>query len=101
MWQNLKNFIKNIQNSDEAVKKRWLIGLSAVSIILVIGLWLMSFNFTAEKITAAEQKSAEVGFWQIFKTGLTITVGSALENVEKLFSKIADEIKKQKVITIE
>jgi hypothetical protein len=98
MFKKLKNLLENIQNSDEATKKRWLIGVTSVSMVLIISLWLVYIKFTLESFTssAQEQKSV-VGFWQIFKNGLTIVSQSIKEGIKTIIS----EITKGRTITIE
>jgi hypothetical protein len=98
MRRKLKNLLGNIQNSDEKTKKRWLIGASAISIILVIGLWFVYINFTTKPLgenTSINEPT--VGFWQIFKNGLTIVFQSVKEKVEDVFL----EITKSRTIIIE
>lgn len=80
MWQRLKRFIGKIQNSDEAIKKRWLIGASAASMIIVIAAWLFYISFVIKPIGSPESPSADGQFWPIFKNGLVI-VGAELKNL--------------------
>ena len=42
----MKKWIENIQNSNEATKKKWLIGLSIISMTIIIGLWLIYLNYS-------------------------------------------------------
>lgn len=98
MRRKLKNLLENIQNSDEKTKKRWLIGASAISIILVIGLWFIYINFTTKSLGGnTDIKEPTVGFWQIFKNGLTIVFQSVKEKAKDLFL----EITKSRTIIIE
>lgn len=99
MFKKLKVFLKKIQNSDEATKKRWLIGATAVSMILVIGLWTIYIN-SAIKFAPESAKNQEepiIGFWQIFKNGSMVILNSIKENVKNIIS----EITKSRTITIE
>jgi len=98
MFKGLSVLLENIRNSDEKTRKRWLVGASAVSIILVIGLWLMYINFTTRPPgDNAEVKEPAVGFWQIFKNGLTIIFQSLKEKVRDIFL----EITKSRTVIIE
>ncbi len=98
MRRKLKNLLSNIQNSDEKTKKRWLIGASTISIILVIGLWLIYINFTTKPLSGnIDVKEPTVGFWQIFKNGLTIVFQSVKEKIKDIFL----EITKSRTIIIE
>ena len=44
----MKKWIENIQNSDEATKKKWLMGLSVISMAIIIGLWLIYLNYSMD-----------------------------------------------------
>ncbi len=72
MWQKLNKFIEKIQNSDEATKKRWLIGTSVVSMVFIITLWLVYIGFIIKPIDGEEVSISTNEFWPIFKNGLII-----------------------------
>ena len=98
MFKKLKVFLQKIQNSDEATKKRWLIGATAISMILVIGLWLVYIQSTVKSIgNNIEDQESTVGFWQIFKNGLVVVFNSVKENIKIIIS----EITKSRTITVE
>jgi uncharacterized Rmd1/YagE family protein len=98
MFKKLKVFLQKIQNSDEATKKRWLIGVTAISMILVIGLWLIYIQSTVKSIgNNIEDQESTIGFWQIFKNGLVVVFNSVKENIKIIIS----EITKSRIITVE
>ncbi|MEE8131631.1 MAG: hypothetical protein V3T98_01120 [Candidatus Paceibacterota bacterium] len=103
MFKNIKSFILHLQNSDEATKKRWLIGVSAITMIFVISGWLVYLNYTIEKIGAPEDNEIahSTSFWQVFKTGLIITGQSIKDKTKNLISEIMDKIKSKNTIIIE
>lgn len=39
-----KNFLERLQSADEATKRRWTIGITAVVMLVVIYVWLAYFN---------------------------------------------------------
>jgi len=89
MLKRIKKLLADIQNSDEATKKHWLIGVSAASMVLVIGLWLayikLTFKFSDINI---ENQEPVVGFWQIFKNGLMIIIQFIKENIKNFILEI-------------
>lgn len=96
---NIRELIENIQNSDEATKKRWLIASSAVTMILVVSLWLIYINHSIQPAgnnINIEQQESGIGFWQIFKNGLNIVGESIWSNTKNFVLKITGE----RVITI-
>lgn len=98
MFKKIKKSIEKIQDSDEAAKKRWLIASSAVTMILVISLWLVYINNTIQPVNnVIEKQESEIGFWQIFKNGLNIVGESIWDGVKSFISKITSE----RTITIE
>ncbi|MBT9170622.1 MAG: hypothetical protein DDT18_00966 [Actinobacteria bacterium] len=98
MFKSLKKYLKKIQHSDEATKKRWLIVSSAIAMILVISLWLVYISWTIKSVgDNIEKQGSEPGFWQIFKTGLKVVGESAWNNIKNIVSKITGE----RTITIE
>ena len=44
MFEKLKNKLKQIQESDEQTKKRWLILMSIVSMAVIVAVWVFFLN---------------------------------------------------------
>lgn len=89
MFEKLKNKFQEIQESDEQTKKRWLVGLSAATMIVVIFLWLALFNFSFEKSEATDtEQESVVNFFGTFENGLKSIGGSVKEGVENLKNEI-------------
>lgn len=84
----LREFIENLQNADIAVKKRWLVGLSGVSIIIVVGLWLIYLNYTINSVGISEIKEPEIGFWRIMTAGFSAVFNQIKDGFQDLFYKI-------------
>ncbi len=102
MLKILKQHLKKIQDSNEAVKKRWLIGASAIMMIFVIGGWLIYFNHTIETAKNIENEiTVSTSFWQVFKAGLIITGESIKEFANNLISDINNKFRSENVIIIE
>lgn len=72
MFEKLRKFLNNIQNSDEAVKKRWLLGASAVSMVFIITLWIVYIGFIIKPMDSEGSPKSTGEFWPIFKNGLFI-----------------------------
>ena len=86
-----KNFIEKLQNSDESVKIRWLIGLSAVAMVIIVSFWLVYLNYSIKTAWDSENQKSEIEFWQIFKTGLKVAGISIKNNIKIFTSKISSE----------
>lgn len=91
MLKTLKKKLKKIQNSDEATKKRWVIGATIVTIIAVIAFWFIYIDWTVKSIGQEEIQGPSTGAWQIFKNGLIVFVDSIKEIIKNFISKIYSE----------
>lgn len=91
MWRKLKKQLEKIQNSDETTKKRWLIGVTAFSMILIIAFWLVYINWIININITSENHESSIESWQIFKTGLFVAINSIKENIKDFISKISNE----------
>lgn len=72
MFESLKNKLKKIQNSDEKTKKRWVIGMSVLAMVLIIGFWTayLKFYFPGKLETGENGKIDNYDFgkeWQSIK----------------------------------
>lgn len=83
----IRELLIKIQNSDEKTKNRWLIGASAVSIIIIIIFWLIYLKFSINPVVQNIETEDTVGFWQIFKNGLKILSQFIKDFITGLFSK--------------
>jgi hypothetical protein len=69
----MPHFIEKLQTSEEHIKLRWLIGSSAVAIVLVVMLWLTYFNTLVQTNPGQnDQPAQDIGFWPTFKGGLGV-----------------------------
>ena len=83
----IKKHVARIQESDDRIKKRWVIGSSAATMLVVIGLWLMYMNFMIKNVNQPENQNPPAissTFWQVFKTGLKVVGGSIKEQFKQL-----------------
>ncbi len=84
----MNDFLKKIQESDDAEKRKWLFVFSGVAIAVVVFLWLKYFNSLLGPVSPAEQQNIGGGnglaFFETFKAGLAIvvkTIGGAIKSV--------------------
>lgn len=88
---SIKSFIVKLQNSEDSIKKRWLIIMSGLAMIIIIAIWLVYLNNIMGNIEKRENKQSETAFWQVFKTGLGIVGNSIKEKTSDLFYKMMGE----------
>lgn len=107
MFKVFIDFLKNIRESDDSIKNKWLIILSAISMVFVISVWLISLNYIIDKKNVINEEN-QIGFWQIFKNGISIAENQLIYKTKKTISvvktkilNINSDILKQRTITIE
>lgn len=89
MFQKIKNWLIKIQNSDEKTKRRYLMITSAITMILIISLWLIYLKSTISGVNQEiVNQTSNTQFWQVFKNGLNITGQSIKENIQNIISQI-------------
>ena len=88
---SIRNFIEKLQNSDDTVKKRWLVIMSGLSMIIVIAIWLIFLNNSIRGVVKEKSNQSETSFWQVFQTGLQIAGNSIKEKSADLIYKIIGE----------
>ena len=91
----LKDKLYKIRESDETTKKHWLITLSAVSMVVIVALWLFYMNsFVVKDINDQTQEtvSMNTGFWPIFKTGLKVTSENIGGKIKNLLNSASNKI---------
>lgn len=66
------NLIKKLQKSEEAVRRRWLYLSTAVSFVLVSGLWLGYLSLTVPALETAAGTPAvkSASLWSVLGAGL-------------------------------
>ena len=79
-----------MQESDERRKTRWLVGLSAALMIVVVFLWLSYFNTLITPAHQAAIVAGEAGgatsisFWDTMKTGTAVIADHLWDAVRRL-----------------
>ena len=87
MNTKIKNFFLNLQQSDEATKKRWLMILTSSSMLVVIGLWSVYINLTIQNLGEKNQNQAP-GFLETFKNGIAVLSKEAGSKTSQLMANL-------------
>ena len=75
MSRRMRQFFEDIRNSDEAIRKRWLIALSGASMVIVIALWVGYLNLVVQPSEDVAALHKEPGLAQTFGLGVKVTAG--------------------------
>ena len=87
----MSDFLHKLQTSEERIKLRWLIGTSAVVMIIVVFVWLNYFSTLVESGASGAEPgdgAQDIGFWQTFKGGLAFIGQSFGDEIKTLLGKI-------------
>ena len=99
------NWLNKIRRSGENTKKNWIIFLSCVSMVVVVGFWLWYMSYSINEVGTQKTVSMEeTKFWPVFKTGITVIMNSVKEKINSLTSDVYSKIPKiggEKVINIQ
>ncbi len=98
MSTRIEQWLLGIRTAEHHVKKRWVLGMSAISALLVVTLWLAYMHALLKPDTtvptSAIATDASQGFWPIMKNGLRIVS-------HEIKTKIGNLIGTEEIITIE
>ncbi len=86
--QDIKNFIYQLQNSDEATKKKWLFGATAIVMIVIIALWSIYISFEVKNLGGNEtSQSKNLSFAAVFSTGFDMLDQETKQQIKELVDK--------------
>lgn len=89
----LKKQLEKIRASSEKEKRKWLIILSGFVMIIISILWALYMNsFVLGTAGQGQKEEVNIGFWPVFKIGLSITSQKAWEGIENFFTAIFSKI---------
>ncbi len=86
--QKIKSFFGGLREKNEQEKKRWIIGLTSASMLIVLALWAISMNSTIKKLSGPEKTEAETGFTAALSKGAGVVGGK----IGKVLSEMSDKI---------
>lgn len=99
-----KEFVHRLQRLEDKEKKRWLIGLTAIAMILFFALWITYIDFVGlptivpkNKNVAAKTEPAEVqqeSLIKIFQRGWKEIGGQINDNINKTKELINEQVAK-------
>lgn len=109
-YLKIKNSFRKIQRAEEKIKKRWLVGLTASAMLIIIGLWLIFINnFSLPNIAPANQTATssvptaqkQDSIWQTFKRGLNETIKNIKEQINFSKKYLEEQLQKNNETFIE
>ena len=90
------NFLEKLQSSDERIKRRWLVGLTAIVMVGVVYVWLAYFNNLVAGLNAPGTETGEqvagFSFLETLKRGTAVIYDVFSEKLH-VFAKILEKPK--------
>lgn len=99
--RKIKSFFLELQKKDDEIKRQWLIGLTSASMLIVLGLWIISMNSTIKKLGDSEDVKSETGLGTTFLQGFEITAGAMEKEMSGFYEKIQNLLKTTNSVTIQ
>lgn len=67
-------FLEKLQDSDESVKKRWLVVLSAIAMLIIVFVWAKYFASITQPAGSIGRETSSDGFsfWETMRTGMSV-----------------------------
>ena len=95
LLQKFHDELTRLQNAEDHIKKRWLIGLSACAMVFIVSLWILYMNFAVGAIEPIQEGDAQVSQENSggAMAGLKEWTGMAMDELRAsashIFSKLA------------
>ncbi len=88
----MKNFLERLRSADERIKTGWLIALSAISMVIVVFVWVKYFNnLIMESVSTrpVEEESRSFSFWQTMENGTAFLRQDLSEKIRNFGAMLA------------
>ena len=86
---SLNDFLEEIRGFDPVRKKRWVVGLSAAVMVIIVMLWALSFGTVlhgSAALAPLERERAQgVSPWETIKSGTAFIYANFRDTITSLF----------------
>ena len=97
--KNFKVFVAELRGLDEASKRKWFLGLTAASTLIVVFLWAVYLNATVASV-GDDQRRSQLSNWDVFKAGLSVVADKAESGLANSYVFFHDKVREGKTFTI-
>ena len=77
MFKKIKGGLEKIRRSNDNIKKRWVIGMSALAILAITTLWLVYIDYLIKPVRDLDMGET-INFRVTFKNGLRAVIDKFL-----------------------
>ncbi len=105
MFRNFRDFISNLREGDEALKRRWLFVFSVPTMLIVVFLWVVYVRATlpetnVEAVAVSEPERFSFGETaSVLRTGALVIVQESLARADRAFKAVKGKLLERNVIT--
>lgn len=97
----LNDFIGELQEKDEPTKRKWLISSTAVSMTIVLILWVFYFSSTIQTLNNPEAAQRKNSFSATFSQGIKVIGGKIGFQISKAMESAREYLKSTNSVTIQ
>jgi hypothetical protein len=108
MFSRIHNFFLNLQNAEKPIRKRWLIVLTTMSMLIVLGLWggylniFVVNNLYHDTLSPAKKTTPqETSFSETFGVGLNVIQKELTQKLVNSKEFLANRLQYTHTITIQ
>jgi hypothetical protein len=84
MLEKIQNLIHDLQEADRETKKRWLVGSTLITGLVVISFWAVYVSFAIKGLRVAEAENSEASFSEVFFNGLKVIKDETFAKLQEL-----------------
>jgi hypothetical protein len=103
--EKIRRFLRTLQRSDEARKKRWLKIFTGAAMVIVLSLWLVYINVSGVPALVqspkAPAKSSGESVLEIFRRGLNEIFSSVKSQLDMSKKTLQEQLQKTNELVIE
>ena len=84
MFKKIQNLIHDLQEADRETKKRWLVGSTLITGLVVISFWAVYVSFAIKGLRVVEAENSEASFSEVFFNGLKAVKDETFAKLQEL-----------------
>ncbi len=96
----MNSFLRELQKKSNEEKRRWIIGLTTVSMIFVLVIWGFSLSATIGDLGTAPSTPQQNNFIATFMNGLRVVGGALATQLSGLAERIRASVQRTNSVTI-
>ncbi|MBU6142315.1 hypothetical protein KGO95_04400 [Patescibacteria group bacterium] len=96
----MRIFLRELQKKSDEEKRRWIIALTAVSMVFVLAIWGLSLSATIKNLGGEPSTPQQNNFVATFVNGLHVIGGALTDRLSGLADRIRTSVQRTNSVTI-